>query len=80
MAKDTIKLQPTEIKFKSSVENVELKRGIDFIGGLIRYKVVVKNNTEMLINNIELSLQMTAEHIRINFIIIYLYILEKQKN
>ena len=64
LSKDTIKLQPTEVKFKSSAENVELKRGIDFVGGLIRYKVVIKNNSEMLINNLELYLQMTAEHIR----------------
>ncbi|KKM91877.1 hypothetical protein LCGC14_1224050 [marine sediment metagenome] len=64
LSKDTIKFQPTEVKFKSSTENVEMKRGIDFIGGLIRYKVVIKNNSEMLISNLELYLQMTADHIR----------------
>lgn len=65
LSKETIKLQDKEIKFKSAPARVELKRGMDFVGGLIRYKVVIKNNTEMLINNLDVSLQMTAEHIRI---------------
>ena len=65
LSKETIKLQDTKIKFKTTAERVELKRSIDFVGGLIRYKVVIKNNTEMLINNLDVSLQMTAEHIRI---------------
>ncbi|MHA1273162.1 MAG: hypothetical protein ACTSQS_06960 [Promethearchaeota archaeon] len=65
LSKEAIELHETNIKFKTSAQKVELKRGIDFIGGLIRYKIVIKNNTEMLINNVEISLQMTAEHIRI---------------
>jgi len=65
LSKETIKLQETKIKFKETVEKVQLKRGVDFVGGLIRYKVAIKNNTEMLINNLEVSLQMTADHIRI---------------
>ena len=65
LSKETIKLQDTKIKFKTAAERVELKRAIDFVGGLIRYKVAIKNNTEMLINNLEVSLQMTAEHIRV---------------
>jgi len=65
LSKETIKLQDTKLKFKTSAEKVQLKRGMDFVGGLIRYKVAIKNNTEMLINNLEVSLQMTAEHIRI---------------
>jgi len=65
LSKETIKLQETKIKFKTTVEKVQLKRGVDFVGGLIRYKVAIKNNTEMLINNLEVSLQMTAEHIRV---------------
>ncbi len=64
LLKETIKLQDTPVKFKTAAERVELKRGMDFVGGLIRYKVAIKNNTEMLINNLEVSLQMTAEHIR----------------
>ncbi len=64
LSKETIKLQDTTVKFKTAAERVELKRGMDFVGGLIRYKVAIKNNTEMLINNLEVSLQMTAEHIR----------------
>ncbi|MHA1763011.1 MAG: hypothetical protein ACTSYC_04530 [Promethearchaeota archaeon] len=65
LLKEAIELHDTNIKFKTNAQRVELKRGIDFIGGLIRNKVVIKNNTEMLINNVEISLQMTAEHIRI---------------
>jgi len=65
LSKEVIKLQETKIKFKKTAEKVQLKRGVDFVGGLIRYKVAIKNNTEMLINNLEVSLQMTAEHIRI---------------
>ncbi|MHA1376537.1 MAG: hypothetical protein ACTSR7_19840 [Promethearchaeota archaeon] len=64
ISKETIKLRDTKLKFKTSAEKVQLKRGMDFVGGLIRYKVAIKNNTEMLINNLEVSLQMTAEHIR----------------
>ncbi|TXT57124.1 MAG: hypothetical protein BAJALOKI1v1_1870003 [Promethearchaeota archaeon] len=44
---------------------MQLKCSINFLGGFIRYKVAIGNKTEMLINNIEISLQMTAEHIRI---------------
>jgi len=65
LSKETIKLQDTKLKFKTSADKVQLKRGMDFVGGLIRYKVAIRNNTEMLINNLEVSLQMTAEHIRI---------------
>ena len=64
LSKKKIKIYDTQVKFKTTAEKVELKRGIDFVGGLIRYKVAIKNNTEMLINNLEISLQMTAEHIR----------------
>ena len=64
LSKKEIKIYDTQVKFKTTAERVELKRGIDFVGGLIRYKVAIKNNTEMLINNLEISLQMTAEHIR----------------
>ncbi|MFX1257107.1 MAG: hypothetical protein ACFFAN_04565 [Promethearchaeota archaeon] len=46
-------------------DNIELKRGVDFVGGLIRYKVAIKNSTETMISNIELSLKMAARHIRI---------------
>ncbi|MFX1393804.1 MAG: hypothetical protein ACFFAH_09545 [Promethearchaeota archaeon] len=45
--------------------NIELKRGVDFVGGIIRYKVAIKNSTETVINNIDLSLKMAARHIRI---------------
>jgi len=61
----TIKLEETKFAFKKVAEKVELKRGIDFIGGLIRYKVVISNKSKMVITNLDLSLQMTAEHIRI---------------
>ncbi|MGV9206133.1 MAG: hypothetical protein ACOC44_19165, partial [Promethearchaeia archaeon] len=65
LTKETIKLEDTAIDFKSTADKVQLKRGTDFVGGLIRYKVAIKNNTDMIINNIEVTLQMTAEHIRI---------------
>ena len=44
---------------------IELKRGIDFVGGLIRYKIAIKNSSETIISNTELSLKMAARHIRI---------------
>ncbi|MBA7699569.1 hypothetical protein ES703_108267 [subsurface metagenome] len=44
---------------------IELKRGIDFVGGLIRYKIAIKNSSETVISNMELSLKMAARHIRI---------------
>lgn len=65
LTKEKIKIKDSTVKFKKAAENVSIKRGIDFVGGLIRYKVALENNTEMLINNVEVSLQMTAEHIRI---------------
>ncbi|KKN13258.1 hypothetical protein LCGC14_1008200, partial [marine sediment metagenome] len=65
LSKGSIKLQDANLKFKTSAEKVQLKRGMDFVGGLIRYKVAIKNKTDMLINNLEVSLQMTAEHMRI---------------
>ncbi len=65
LTKKSITLKTQKIKFITTEDKVHLKRGFDFVGGLIRYKVVIKNNTEMLINNIEIMLQMTAEHIRI---------------
>lgn len=65
LSKETIKLQETRVKFKTPVERIELKRGVDFVGGYIRYKIVIKNKTEMAINNLEISLRMTAEHIRV---------------
>ena len=65
LSKESIKLQAVKLKFKTSAEKVQLKRGMDFVGGLIRYKVAIKNNTDMLINNLEVSLQMTAEHMRV---------------
>ncbi|MHA1256974.1 MAG: hypothetical protein ACTSPS_15390, partial [Promethearchaeota archaeon] len=46
-------------------QNVYLKRGIDFLGGLVRYKVVITNKSKMIISNIDTSLQMTAEHVRL---------------
>ncbi|MFX1393805.1 MAG: hypothetical protein ACFFAH_09550 [Promethearchaeota archaeon] len=52
-------------KEKRIEPKVELKRGIDFVGGLIRYKVAIKNTTETTINNLEISLKMVAPHIRI---------------
>ena len=45
--------------------DIELKRGIDFLGGLIRYKVVIKNKSKMMISYLDISLQMTAEHVRV---------------
>ncbi|MFO8018987.1 MAG: hypothetical protein R6U96_10150, partial [Promethearchaeia archaeon] len=68
LTKETIKLEESAIDFKSSSDKVQLKRGTDFVGGLVRYKVAIKNNTDMIINNIEVTLQMTAEHIRIAYI------------
>lgn len=38
---------------------------MDFVGGLIRYKVAINNSTEMSINSLAIELKMAAEHIRI---------------
>jgi len=46
-------------------KDIELKRGIDFLGGFIRYKVAIKNKSKMMISNLDISLQMTAEHVRV---------------
>jgi len=50
---------------KTKGKDIELKRGIDFLGGLIRYKVAIKNKSKMIISNLDISLQMTAEHVRV---------------
>ncbi len=67
LSKDKIKLQESgkKIKFKSSAGKVVLKRGMDFKGGLVRYKVAIQNNTETIISNLDVQLKMTAEHIRV---------------
>ena len=46
-------------------DDIELKRGLDFVGGLIRYKIAIKNSSTTIISNMELSLKMAARHIRI---------------
>jgi hypothetical protein len=65
LTKESINLTAQEISFKSIGERVELKRGCDYEGGYVRYKVVIKNNSETAINNLEVSLRMLAEHIRV---------------
>jgi len=50
---------------KTKGKDIELKRGIDFLGGFIRYKVAIKNKSKMMISNLDISLQMTAEHVRV---------------
>lgn len=50
-------------KFK--IAKIEIKRGLDFLGGFIRYKVAIKNKSKLVIANLDVSLQMTAEHVRI---------------
>lgn len=50
---------------KTKGEDIEIKRGIDFLGGFIRYKVAIKNKSKMIISNLDISLQMTAEHVRV---------------
>ncbi len=65
LAQETIELEETQVRVKSTAEKVELRRGTGFEGGFNLYKTVIKNNTDMVINNVEISLKMTAEHIRI---------------
>jgi len=66
---DKVVKKPEKFKLKRikkiKIENIELKRGIDFLAGLVRYKVAIKNKSKMVITNLDVSLQMTAEHIRI---------------
>lgn len=64
LAKGSIEVGSTEVAFKSPGARVEVKRGIDFVGGFIRYKVVIQNNSGMLINNVDVQLKMMADHIR----------------
>jgi len=65
LSKTSIKFQDTRAKYKAFVENVELKRGVDLVGGYIRYKVAIKNNTKLAINSLEISLRMAALHVRV---------------
>jgi len=56
-----IRISPRETK----ADKVSLKRDFDYKGGLVRYKIVIENYTEMAVHNLTASLKMTAEHIRI---------------
>ncbi|MHA1730489.1 MAG: hypothetical protein ACTSU5_01020 [Promethearchaeota archaeon] len=57
--------QPRKFTMRKSTENVTVKRGIDYVGGLIRYKVVVRNESPLIISNVEVKLRMQADHIRV---------------
>ena len=49
---------------RQQVEKVEVKREYDYVGGLVRFKVVIRNNTSNFINNVDVQLRM-PEHIRL---------------
>ncbi len=61
---EKINLNTFEVNVETSTDQVEVTRGFDFEGGLIRFKVVVKNNTGLSIANVEVSLR-RAEHVRL---------------
>ncbi len=66
---ESIANTPKNVKPKRSKKhktgNLVVKRGLDFLGGMIRYKVAIKNKSKTIISNIDISLQMTARHVRI---------------
>ena len=61
---ESVKITDHSIDLKKIMEKVEVKREFDYVGGLIRFKVVVANNSGALINEVEVSLGM-PEHVRI---------------
>ncbi|MHA1270152.1 MAG: hypothetical protein ACTSPY_10230 [Candidatus Helarchaeota archaeon] len=61
---DSIEIKEQEVKIKDLIEKIEVKREFDYVGGLIRFKVVVRNNSNLVINNIEIWLRM-PEHVRL---------------
>jgi len=50
---------------KAKAEKIDVRRGYDYIGGLIRYKIVIENTTDMAIHNLSAELKMSADHVRI---------------
>lgn len=61
---DSIEIEEQEVKLKEISEKIEVKREFDYVGGLIRFKVVVRNNSNIVINNIEVRLRM-PDHVRL---------------
>ncbi|MHA1251411.1 MAG: hypothetical protein ACTSRP_15580 [Candidatus Helarchaeota archaeon] len=59
-----VKIEDKIYDLEQLTEKIEVKREYDYIGGLIRFKVVIKNNSGININNIDIQLRM-PEHIRI---------------
>jgi len=59
------RMKDIKTESEKELDLVELKRDFDYIGGLIRYKIVVKNTSGNMINQLDISLQITSEHIRI---------------
>jgi len=63
LAADMLNLLDVELKREYEKvevveEKVEVKRGYDYVGGLVRFKVVVANNSGLNINNIDVELRM----------------------
>jgi len=69
---DTIKIQDKAIDLKQMTEKVSVKREYDFVGGLIRFKTVVQNNSGVLLNNVDVELRMPS-HIRLIKIVPKIY-------
>lgn len=61
---DSIKIKDKTIDLKQISEKVSLRREYDFVGGLIRFKTVIQNNSGILLNNIDIELRMPS-HIRL---------------
>lgn len=60
----TVKIADQPYDLQRMVEKVEVKREYDYVGGLVRFKVVVRNNSGININNIDVQLRM-PEHLRL---------------
>ncbi|MHA1428281.1 MAG: hypothetical protein ACTSQI_20035 [Candidatus Helarchaeota archaeon] len=60
----SVKIEDQIYDLQKMVEKVEVKREFDYVGGLVRFKVVVRNNSGININNIDVQLRM-PEHMRL---------------
>ncbi|MHA1252883.1 MAG: hypothetical protein ACTSRP_23045 [Candidatus Helarchaeota archaeon] len=61
---ENIKIEDHVYDIKALSKVIEVKREYDLVGGLIRFKVVVRNNGAVNINNIDVQLRM-PEHLRL---------------
>jgi len=61
---ETVKIKDHSIDLKKMIKRVEVGREYDYVGGRIRFKVAIRNNSGTMINDVEVSLGM-PDHVRI---------------